>query len=496
MSNFEKALHLAKKTQLLTSINYLVDWDRETFMPDGGADIRAEQCELLSELIHKSQTSPAFKAALSKLIDLESGEILDPTLTDTEKASVNEWRIDFMREAKLPSAFVQEFSKLTSKATHVWKNRDFTTFEPYLKNIIDMCRKKSDLLGYQDHPYDAHLDLFERGVTTAELKILFSSLKPKLIKLVKALKDHPSDTSCLFGTFDKNAQLQLCREIVGDMGLSPEYTSLHLTTHPFCLSLHPHDVRLTTNIDPTNFFQSISSTIHEAGHGLYEHGFNPHSFGTPLCSPISFGMHESQSKWWETFVGLSYPFCEYLTPKLKKAFPQLNAMSNDTFYRAINHVEPSLIRIYADEVTYILHIILRFELEVALIEGSLEVKDLPGVWNEKMVDSLGVCPKNNKEGCLQDVHWSAGLIGYFPTYALGIIYAAQMFDTYKERNPNYVKDIQNGQFEPMARFLKDNIHQYGRQYTSHEIIERVSGRPLDTSSFEAYLDEKYLSRSL
>ncbi|MCH9614053.1 MAG: Carboxypeptidase 1 [Chlamydiia bacterium] len=496
MSNYEKTLSIAKRTQLLTSINSLVDWDRETFMPDGGADVRSLQCELLSELIHKEQTSKHFKSSLQTLIDLDTGEIVDPTLTDEQKAAAFEWRLDFLENSKLPTSFVQAFSKLTSKATHVWKNRDFSTFSPYLTDIIDMLRKKSDHLGYDDHPYDPHLNLYERGITTKELKELFGQLKPKLIKIVKALASHPSDTSCLNGHFNPDAQLKLCREIVRDMGLKDDFASLHLTTHPFCLSLHPHDVRLTTHIDRANFFQSISATVHEAGHGLYEHGFEQSHYGSPLCLPISFGMHESQSKWWEAFVGLSYPYCEYLTPKLHAAFPGLKDMSNETLYQAINHVEPSLIRIYADEVTYILHIILRFEIEVAFMEGTLEVKDLPEVWNQKMEESLGIRPKNNAEGCLQDVHWSAGLFGYFPSYALGILYASQMFDTYKSNNPNYVKDIQNGHFAPMVNFLRENIHKHGRRYTSSEIIKRITKRPLDTSSFESYLEDKYLSRLL
>jgi len=491
--SYKKILELRRKSSLFTSLEHLLDWDTETKLPKKGLSLRAEQRELLSSLNHQSQTSKSYRTCLSKLIDLDSSEILTDDLSDEQIACVKQLRRDYLIHSKLPASFVKKEALLTASSTHIWaearKNNDFKSYEKILKQIVDLSRKKADYLGYSDHPYDALADLFEPNIKTKEIHKLFAQIRQPLIDLAKKPQD--IDTNFLYGKFDENKQFELAKSLLEDMGLEKDKTRLDLSTHPFCMPINSNDVRLTTRTSPSEFFQNLSATLHEGGHALYELGLLDKYYGSPLGESISLGIHESQSKIWETCIGQSKPFWTYFYPKVQSALTPLKDISLDKFYRAINKIEPSLIRIHADEVTYNLHVILRFEIEVMLIEGSLSVANIPRVWQEKSHDLLGIVPKTDREGCLQDIHWSMGAFGYFPTYALGNFYANQFFAKFKETRPGYKKDLESGNLLIFKEWLNENIHQHGRRYTSKELIKRVTGKPLSSDAFLQYIDGKY-----
>ena len=326
-------------------------------------------------------------------------------------------------------------------------------------------------------------------MTTQEVTKLFSEIRQPLVDLAKNPSE--ADTDFLYGEFDEKKQFELAQELLDAMGLERDKTRLDLSTHPFCMPVNPNDVRLTTRTSSSEFFQNLSATLHEGGHALYELGLLDKYYGSPLCESLSIGVHESQSKIWESYVGQNMPFWSYFYPKVQSALSPLKDVSLDKFFKAINKVEPSLIRIHADEATYNLHVILRFEIEVMLIEGSLKVSDIPEIWRAKSQELLGIVPKTNSEGCLQDIHWSMGAFGYFPTYALGTIYAAQFFDTFKQACPDYEREFKSGNFIGFKDWLNENIHQTGRQYTAKELINKVTGTELSSSNFSRYIKDKY-----
>ncbi len=497
MSDYDKLHELSKNAALLTTICQLLEWDQETYMPPDAIGIRALQNELLASLTHKQKTSPAFTKALGKLIDLSTGTVIDSSLTPPQIAALREWRRSYLTDKKLPAAFVKSFAKTTSHATHAWakakEHNNFREFAPFLEKIVKLCRKKADLLGYRDHPYDALLDLYEPEMTVASLTPLFERLKISLTQLLKTITTRPvPDQSFLHGNFPKEKQLHFGQLLLKAMGFDPRCSRLDQTVHPFCLMLHPKDTRMTTHLHPDYVMSNIYSVIHEGGHGLYNIGFKEENFGSPLAESISLGFDESQSRWWETLIGRSLPFWKYFFPILQQQFPeQLGAIYLDDFYRAINIAKASLIRTEADEVTYSLHVIVRFEIEKALIEGSLRVKDLPDAWSAKMREYLGVAPTNHGEGCLQDIHWSMGGFGYFPTYTLGNLYAAQLFQAFEKGQLDWKEKVAKGQLDFIREWLRDNIHQYGKQYTANETLIRITGQPLSEKPFVDYLEHKY-----
>lgn len=500
---YEALLAKGKEIEVLKSISTLVGWDQETYMPKESIGIHSTQKQYLEGLIHKEMTSVEFQELISSFIDLETGVFTDVNgLDEIQKAAIREWRIDIVKAKKLPDIFVKTFAKATSETVAIWgearQNNDFKMFIPHLENILSLTKEKASYLGYKDHPYDALLDEYEAGMTVKKLDKLFSGLKSFLIDLTKRLSSNTAETSFLYGEFDEIQMVAFDNLILKTMGFKENAYRLDTSNHPFCLSLHPTDVRMTT-VTKTNdlFAANISSVIHEAGHGLYEQGLDVTLFGTPLCEFLSMGIHESQSKLWECFLGQSLPFWTHFYPHLQKYFPkQFDKVSLDSFYKAINLITPSFIRIYADEITYSLHVILRYELEKALLEGSLQVKDIPEAWNKKMQEYLQITPKNYKEGCLQDIHWAWGLFGYFPTYALGNLYAAQLFHTIKEKFPDWKERVSQGHLLFIRDFLKENIHRHGRFYTPDELIQRATGKSLSESFFKEYLEEKYLNKVL
>lgn len=466
-------------------------------MPEASGVVRSEQLKTLAGLIHKEKTSPEYAKPLSDLIDIGTGKVKAEGLSDDKRAAVRAWHRDYQRDTALPTAFVEEMTALSSQAQLVWRNAKsnnaFHHFAPFLDKTISMCRKKADLLGYKDHPYDALIDLYEHDITTAEVGELFSSLKNGIVPLLKKIqKQEQIDDSFLHGSFSEKKQRDFGQKMLKEIGYDLTKGRLDISTHPFSISSHPTDCRITTRINKRFPLSNISGVLHEAGHGFYEMGLPVEEFGTPLGEAISLGMHESQSRWWETRVGHSKSFWEYYLPSFKKAFKgKLDDVTLEHFYKAINKVQPSYIRVEADEVTYSLHVILRFELEKALIEGSLKVRDIPEAWNAKMQELLGIVPRNHAEGCLQDVHWSMGAFGYFPSYTLGNLYASHLFQAFEQEHADWSKKIAQGDFKFITEWLGRNVHRHGRRYTSLELLKNVTGKPFTTEAFTSYLSQKY-----
>ena len=465
-------------------------------MPKKGHLVRADQLELMASLSHQEKTSKKFEQALSKLIHVETGKILAEGLSIPQVAALREWRRDFLKATVLPNSFVKSFARLTSESMVAWaearKQNRFADFAPFLEKVIDMSRQKAELLGYKAHPYDALLDCFEPEATTAEIEILFKKLKKNILDLLKKIAGCKTiDNSFLHGKFSAEKQLAFGRELLEAMGYSLEKGRLDLSNHPFSMSIHPADSRVTTRIHRTSLFDSISAVLHEGGHSLYEMGLIPEYYGSPLCESVSLGVHESQSRLWETRIGQSKPFWKHFLPALKKHFKALEKVDLNPFYQAINQVSPSFIRVESDEVTYSLHVILRFEIEKQLIEGSLQVSEIPEMWNHLMTTYLGITPPTDREGCLQDIHWSMGAFGYFPTYTLGNLYAAHFFGAFEKEFPDWEKRVAKGELLFLREWLRENIHQYGRQYGAHELIKRVSGQKLSDGPYLSYLTQKY-----
>ncbi len=493
-----KNLHqLSLNGQLLSSVSQLLEWDQETYMPTDAESIRSEQLKLLAGLSHQERISSKFTEALEKLIDLKSGNIIATGLNEAQNSALKRWRRDYIIDTALPAQFVEEFAQLSSISQSAWrkarKEQSFEQFAPFLDKIISMSRKKAELIGYKDHPYDALLDLYEPETTTKEISTLFATLGTDISALLKKISSTEQVVdSFLFGDFDHKKQLELGMSLLNELGYARSRGRLDISVHPFSASMHPTDSRITTRIHATSLMSNISTVMHEAGHALYEMGLPVDQYGSPLGQPISYGMHESQSRWWETRIGKSKAFCEYYLPRLQKSFPdELDKISLDQFYKAINRAQASLIRVEADEVSYPLHIVLRFELERALIDGSLSVRDIPEAWNAKMNELLGVVPKNNSEGCLQDVHWSMGAFGYFPSYALGNIYASHIFPAFEQSYPDWKARLATGEFLFIKEWLNQNVHRYGRQYTTQELMEKITQQPFTANAYTDYLTNKY-----
>ncbi len=459
-------------------------------MPVAGSSVRAEQIELMASLAHQERTSGEFEKSLAKLSDMESD------LSPEQQANLREWRRDFKIATCLPNEFVKEFARLSSEALTVWgkarKENSFKTFAPYLEKMVALSQKKAELLGYKDHPYDALLDTFEPDTTSKELTELFSKVKSEIQTLLKKIEGAKQvDGSCLHGNFSPDKQLEFGKVVLEAMGYDLDKGRLDLSTHPFSMAIHPSDSRITTRIHQSSLFDSLSCVLHEGGHSLYEMGMLPEYYGSPLCEAVSLGIHESQSRLWETRIGQSKPFWNHFLPKLANTFPTLKEVPLETFYKAINKVAPSLIRIESDEVTYSLHVIIRFELEKKLIEGSLKVADLPEAWNAEMQKTLGITPPTDTEGCLQDIHWSMGAFGYFPTYALGNLYASQFFATLQEKFPDWEKRVASGDLLFVREWLREQIHQHGKTYRAADLVKKVTGKPLSPEPYITYLNTKY-----
>lgn len=480
----------------LHSILSLLHWDQETYMPSGGGVMRSYQIALLSRMIHEKRTSRAFKNHLDKLVHFSTGTLKTKHLSPAEKIMVREWHRDFRRMHKLPAEFVKEFSQVTAEASQIWasakKEGNFKLFAPFLSKIVSLARQKADFFGFEDHPYDALIETYEPCMTARKLETLFGGLRKNLTQLLHKIKDcHAIDDRFLHRTVEPSIQQGVSNLLLAYLPMEPAYSRLDLSSHPFSTALHPHDSRITTRILPNRFMSNIYSILHEAGHSFYEMGLSLETWGTPLSEPVSLSVHESQSRFWETLIGRSLPFWKGFYPFLQKALPFLKKVPLSRFYRAANKVQPSLIRVEADEVTYCLHVILRFEIEKDLITGKLNVYDLPMAWNAKMKEIFGIEPKNDREGCLQDIHWSLGDFGYFPTYALGNLMAAQLFTAFAKKHPDWETRLAAGDLTFIRTYLKQAIHHWGRTYNLEELVKKTTHEPLSEDAYCAYLKKKY-----
>ena len=486
----------SKKIHTFGSILGLLHWDLETNMPPGGIAPRTQQIALLSGHIHEEKTSKQFRSRLEKLIHLTSGKPKVKHLTKQQLICLREWRKSFLKDTKLPCSFVEEFSQVTSEAAQIWvvakKENNFKLFAPFLQKIVNLNRKKADILGFDDHPYDPLLEGHEPCMSTQRVGTIFADLQKELTALLKKISQAKQiDDRFLHKKISAEKQLAMGRLLLAKLPADPSYSRLDLSNHPFSTGLHPHDSRITTRILQNSFMSNIGSILHEAGHMMYEMGLPVEYWGTPLAEPISSSIHESQSRWWETLIGKSLPFWTYYYPLLQKDCPSIRKIPLQQFYRAINKIQPSFIRVEADEVTYCLHVIVRFETEKQLIAGTLSVTELPEFWNAKMQELLGVKPPTDTEGCLQDIHWSLGEFGYFPTYALGNLFAAHFFSTFTKQNKDWAEKIEQGDLGFVREWLKKHIHQWGRTYDAEELAKKITGSPLSANAYCTYLKKKY-----
>jgi len=472
----------------------LVYWDMRTGAPRKGIELRSEAVGTLSAETFRLSTSSEMGELLAKLKEPEQ----QAQLSLIDRRLVEEMDKEYERSCRIPPELHREYVVLTSQAESAWElakeNNDFAGFVPYLEKIISLNREFIQLWGVKTTPYDTLLDKYEPGLTTVELDRLFGELRTRLVPLAEQIassKNKP-DTSFLNGTFGVEAQKKFSKLILKEMGYDFEAGRLDESVHPFATGLSPGDVRITTRYLPDDLTSALFGTIHEGGHALYEQNISPELAGTMLCSGTSMGIHESQSRLWENMIGRSLGFWQRYLPDLKALFPgQLDGISAEEFYRGINVVQPSLIRIEADELTYNLHIMIRYEIEKLLFNENLNPRDLPEVWNMKYKEALGITPSNDAEGVLQDVHWSGGAFGYFPSYSLGNMYGAQMMDVARRKLPNLDQQVAAGELLPLKQWLTEQVYQYGMLQQPAEIIERISGKPLESSYLCEYLENKY-----
>ncbi len=501
---FERLQRIDKELILLEHTSALLQWDQETGMPEMAIEERSDQIALMQGMAHDRITS----SEVADLIEQARNETGETTKQSDElppedgrdffySAFLRVFGRNYERAVKIPRRLVTETAQATSRAQAAWiKAReadDFSLFQPHLEKIVALTLEKAEALGYPEQPYDALLDEFEPGMMTSQVEEVFSDLKTELAPLVQRITAAQKiDDSFRNRTYPAPKQKEFSLHLLQQMGYDFQRGRLDESAHPFTTSLGGNDVRVTTRYHEDDLFSAIFGTIHEGGHGLYELGIDPAYHGTCLGEGTSLGIHESQSRTWENLIGRSVPFWKHYFPELKKYFPsQLKDVDGDTFGRAVNRVQPSLIRIEADEVTYSLHVILRFELELALVNKKLEVKDVPEAWNDLMDQLLGIRPKSDADGVLQDVHWSMGAIGYFPTYALGNLYGAQFLSRMKKDLSNVEALIEKGDLMSIREWQKRNIHRYGSVYTAPELIQRITGEPLNPRYFIEYLEEKF-----
>lgn len=480
---------LDHESYLLERVSAVLSWDQETGMPDAAVGERAEQLSLMQGLAHERNTDPR----IGELLEAAGTEVQ----SETDRAFLREKRRQYEKATRLPTALVRELAETAGLGHNAWvearKADEFERFAPILGKLIKLNRSVADHLGWEETPYDALLDQYEPYAKTGEVRKIFAQLRDGLVPLVQEIAAAEQvGSSFLVGEFPVAAQEEFSRELMVALGYDLKRGRLDRSAHPFTTSLGSHDVRITTRYDLQRPASALFSTIHETGHALYELGIGEDVRGGVLAEGTSLGIHESQSRMWENIVGRSREFWSYWLPRLRARFPEaLEKVEFEDFYRAINRVEPSLIRVDADEVTYSLHVILRFELEQELIEGHLEVADLPAAWNERMERFLGVVPPSDALGVLQDVHWSMGAFGYFPTYALGNLYAAQFYRVYERENPVATTQIGAGDTAALLDWLRDRIHRWGRRKSATELVQEITGEPLNPEYFLEYLRGKY-----
>jgi carboxypeptidase Taq len=470
-----------------------MQWDQEVFMPPKGGPARGRQLATLSALAHRMFVSEEVGGLLKDLQEASD------SLTPDNASMVSESLYDFERAQKLPERFVQRFAEEQSKAYAAWvearEASDFKKFQPHLETLLGLLLEKADYLGYEGSPYNAHLEDYERGMTAEQLNPLFAELAPKQSALVERIMAAPGGGQMppfVEQDWDETAQWDMTMRVLKDMGYDFDAGRQDKSVHPFTTNFDLFDVRVTTRIHVRELFSGLTGSIHEGGHALYEQGFQEKDQRTVLAEAPSLGIHESQSRMWENVIGRSMPFWKHYTPVLSKFFPgQLDGVTSEEIYRAINHVSPSLIRVEADECTYNLHVMLRFDIELALLEGRMKVSEVPEAWNAKVKEYLGQDVPDDAQGCLQDIHWSHGAMGYFPTYALGNLYAAQLFEKISEDIPELWTQVEQAEFGPLLDWLRGHVHQHGRRKSATEIVSDATGKEPDAEAFLRYLESKY-----
>ncbi len=481
------------KIEDLKAAAAVLSWDQETYMPPGGAEARAQQLSTLQSMAHEQFVADE----TGTLLDRAADALDNPESLDDDASLVRVARRDYERARRVPSSLVAELSKATSRAKEAWKNAreddDFSQFAPHLERLVELSVEKAEAIGYEEDPYDALLEEYEPGRTTSEVQALFDDLREELVPLVDAIAAAPQiDDAVLQRSYPPTTQETFVGQVVSELGYDFDRGRQDVSAHPFTTSFAVDDVRLTTRYDESNVASAFFSTVHEAGHGMYEQGIDPALERTPLAEGASLSIHESQARLWENHVGRSRPFWQHYFAPLQDAFPDALGDSNaERFYRAINKVEPSLIRVEADEVTYNLHVMLRFELERGLIAGTLDVNELPARWNDAMDDFLGVVPDTDANGVLQDVHWSLGAFGYFPTYTLGTLTAAQLVDAIRENVPDLNDRLADGRTDAILDWLRTRVHRYGRKLKAPDLLTRATGEPLSTEAWLQYVRNKF-----
>ena len=477
----------------LQATSALLEWDQLVNMPEGAAEDRGEQIATIEQIAHLKSTSDEIGSLLDDLVTAAAD--MDADSDDARLIKVAKRNYD--KATKVPASFVTEFARVSTVGQSVWekaKNESkFETFQPYLEQLVELRRQYADFFKPWDHVYDPLLDDFEPGMKTAEVQEIFNKLRPMQVDLIKAIAEKPQvKKDFLYLDYPEKSQWDFGVEVISKFGYDWSHGRQDKSAHPFTTGFGLNDVRITTRFKNDYLPTAMFGTMHECGHALYELGIAKKYNRTPLAAGASMAVHESQSRMWENLVGRSRPFWKQFYPRLQEIFPsQLGNVDVETFYKAVNAVEPSLIRTEADEATYNLHIMLRLEMEIALMEGSLQVKDAPQAWNEKFKQYLGLTPPDDAQGVLQDVHWSFGGFGYFPTYALGNLVSAQLWERMKQDLPDVDQQIAEAKFEGVLGWMREHVHVHGAKYEPQELVQKVTGSKISPEPFMRYLNNKF-----
>ena len=489
----ERFKQLVAEIMDLTRANAVLGWDQQVYMPKGGSDDRGNILAAIAGITHEKFTS----AEMGNLIDelKPQAKNMDPQSDDA--CLILRTAHDYDKQAKIPTKWVSEFAKATTIAESAWEHAktesNFKIFQPELEKVVAMRREYAEFFKPYDHIYDPLIDDYEPGLKTADVQAIFGKLRPQQVELLKAIEGKPQvDDSFLRTSYPEKGQWDFGVDVISHFGFDWNRGRQDKSMHPFTTSFGVGDVRITTRFDPERAESAMFSTMHEGGHALYEQGIADSLRRYPLANGASMAVHESQSRMWENIIGRSLPFWKYFFPRIQKVFPeQLKGVTLEKFYKGINKVQPSFIRTESDEATYNLHIMLRLELEIALMEGKLAVKDLPEVWNARMKEYLGIVPSNDREGVLQDVHWSGGSFGYFPTYALGNLVSAQIWEKIQQEIPAIESQIESGKFAELLAWLQKNIYRHGAKFEPQVLVKRVTGSTITPEPYMRYLTKKY-----
>ncbi len=489
MSSYERLVEVGQGIQLLEDTQALLSWDQEVLMPPKGVAYRARQMSWLSGEIHRRFTDPVVGEWISEL----EGEDLD----ETGKANAREWDHQYRRANALPVELVEKFASAQAVSKSLWadarEKSDFSLFEKSLSELIDLNKEKAELWGYEECAYDALLESFERGAKASVLEKVLGGLKSDLVPLVEeAFATEPFDQSLIKGEYPREKQSAFNREVAEKTGFDFDAGRIDTAVHPFCSGMGSFDTRLTTRYDLEDFRSSLFGVLHEAGHGLYEQGLREELRGQPVGNSVSLGVHESQSRLWENHVGRSLEFWEQWFERAVDYFPHLKSLSPEKMTRAVNQAERSFIRVEADEVTYDLHILLRFEIEKAIFDGEISVSQIPQEWNRRFKEMFGMEVSDDSQGCLQDIHWSMGMFGYFPTYSLGNLNASHLYKAARSSDSSVDEGIKCGDYAPLLNWMRTRIHKQGSLYLPGELIERAAGSPVSASAHLEHLRSRYV----